>query len=1114
MKRSKTRLKDSSLKNNRVCYNANVEVCGISCENYSDSLAITYDNNNIRLLDTLHTLEVNSNSLVTSVNFPNENLVCNYVLNAEAKCFISHTKGYEIESHPGSINIIASGSSNENTSSSPSLYPTESGRNEIRHNVVSHNTLSENPYVILRDMRLKNINKIIIGHLNVNSIRNKIEMVSDIIRGNIDIFLISESKLDNTFPTTQFEVPGYHLPYRKDRSGHAGGLLLYVRKDIPSKSLHLICDTDIECIMIEINIYKKKWLILGIYNAKGSQIVNFLNIISKNLCYYFSLYDNVIILGDFNAEITIDTMAEFSEIYNLKSLIKEPTCFKSLDNPSCIDLILTNRYNSFQNTKVLETGISDFHKLTVSVMKVTFKKYPPKIITYRKYKTFCQTKFRNELDLSLSDPSLAYASNDMFVNTFMGVFNKHAPIKSKAIRANDNMFMTRELRKAIMIRSKLRNKLNKEKSLSAKIAYNKQRNFCTSLLRRTKREYYSKLNPNDIIDNKKFWKTVKPFFSDKAVSTDSISLIDNNKIYDDDEKVSEIFNDFFSNAVINLNIHSCDLDENIDETDPVTKANMKYKNHESIIKIIESRNVDDSFTFHYVENKTVENEIYSLNRSKACPSNSIPAHIIQENYDIFVPRITSDFNNSIIHGIFPRNLKNADISPVFKKEDRLNKCNYRPVSILPPLSKVFERLMFSQINNYMNSKLSMHLCGFRKNMSAQNCLLVMLEKFRYCLDNKGSCGVLLTDLSKAFDCLNHELLIAKLSSYGFDYNSLKLINNYITGRTQRVRVNSKYSSWKDIIFGVPQGSILGPLLFNIYLNDLFMFCGNSNLANYADDNSPYSCNKTIEQVISQLERDSVFLLNWVSQNGLKANPDKFHLVLSDSSVNYSLKIEEIFIQNSTNKKLLGVNIDNKFSFDKHVELLCMKASQKLHALSRISRYMDVKRRQCIMKAFIISQFGYCPLVWMFHSRKMNNRINKIHEISLRIVYKDNASTFRELLQKDNSVSIHERNIQNLAIELYKVINGFSTELMSIIFPLKENMLYCSKNKFKTRNVHTVKYGTETLAYLGPKIWALVPDEIKSENSVIGFKRKIKNWTPTGCPCKLCKTYVAGVGYID
>ena len=159
------------------------------------------------------------------------------------------------------------------------------------------------------------------------------------------------------------------------------------------------------------------------------------------------------------------------------------------------------------------------------------------------------------------------------------------------------------------------------------------------------------------------------------------------------------------------------------------KAITKYNNHDSIIRIREETNNEEGFSFKQIESKTVENAIFSLNKSKACPSNSIPSHIIQENCDIFVPRITSDINNSIQDCNFPENLKNADITPVFKKGDRLDTCNYRPVSILPSLSKVFERIMFSQINSYMNPKLSMYLCGFRKNMSAQNCLLVMLEKF-------------------------------------------------------------------------------------------------------------------------------------------------------------------------------------------------------------------------------------------------------------------------------------------------------------------------------------------------------------------------------------------------
>ena len=167
-----------------------------------------------------------------------------------------------------------------------------------------------------------------------------------------------------------------------------------------------------------------------------------------------------------------------------------------------------------------------------------------------------------------------------------------------------------------------------------------------------------------------------------------------------------------------------------------------------------------------------------------------------------------------------------------------------------------------------------------------------------------------------------------------------------------------------------------------------------------------------------------------------------------------------------------------------------------------------------MHAFISSQFGYCPLVWMFHSRNLNNRINKIHERSLRIVYNDKISSFEELRNRDNSFTIHERNIQALAIELYKVVNGLTPEIMKLVFPLKENMRYPSENMFGTRNVRTVRYGTETLAHLGHKIWAIISSEIKDEPPLNDFTRKIKRWKTDKCPCKLCKTYIGGVGYID
>ena len=977
----------------------------------------------------------------------------------------------------------------------------------------------ELPHTILQNLRLKNVDKIIIGHININSIRNKIHLLAEMISGRVDILLISETKLDASFPAPQFFLPGYSEPRRLDRTANGGGLLLYLRDDIPAKPLPILMG-NIECIIHEVIISKKKWLLLGIYNPNKSQISNFLSTLDKILCHYLSSYDNVLIIGDFNSAIDEEDMGDFCSLHNLKSLIQVPTCYKSTENPSCIDLILTNRPYNFQNSLVVETGLSDFHLLTVTVLKTTFRKRPPKICRYRCYKNYFRENFQLDLTTRLSGIDLYEISNDDYVALLMEVLNYHAPLKTKYLRANQQPFMNKELSKAHMKRSRLRNRYRKNKSEMNKRAYKKQRNYCVSIYKKVKKSYFENLQPSSICDNKRFWKTVKPLFSEKNVSTDNITLIENNVIVSEDKKVAEIFNCFFSNAVKNLNIDSYEhfsfdnyiLCKENESDDPIITAIEKYEEHPSIIKIKEIKPENSYFTFKPTDLKCVIKLIDDLNESKSGPIESIPAKILKDHCDIISPKIVIDFNSSIKTGFFPDKQKLADVSPIFKKDVKLSKENYRPVSILTALSKILEKLMLCQISDYMREKLSIYLCGFRKGMSAQNCLLLLVEKWKKSLDKREKCGVLLTDLSKAFDCLVHDLLIAKLNAYGFDYISLKLIHSYLTGRLQRVRVNASYSSWRKIDAGVPQGSVLGPELYNINSNDLFLFLL-LEIANYADDNSPFTVAPTIQKVLSNLELESTSLLSWIRNNGLKENLDKFHLLLSDPNEEFMIKVGKHEIKNSKSQKLLGIEIDNKLTFNEHVASICTKASQKLHALSRVSNFMTLSQRKVIMKSFIFSQFGYCPLVWMFHSRQLNSRINRIHERALRIVYKDNVSSFEELLAQDESFTVHERNIQTLAIELYKVAFHLSPKIMELVFPLNTQNTYPGANIFKSYNVKTVTWGTESLAHLGPKIWSIVPNDFK-KFSLSKFTKKIRKWRTDKCPCRLCKTYICGLGFVN
>ena len=247
-------------------------------------------------------------------------------------------------------------------------------------------------------------------------------------------------------------------------------------------------------------------------------------------------------------------------------------------------------------------------------------------------------------------------------------------------------------------------------------------------------------------------------------------------------------------------------------------------------------------------------------------------------------------------------------------------------------------------------------------------------------------------------------------------------------------------------------------------------------------------------VLEKLESSTHDLFRWFKENHMKANPDKFHLLVTTNALT-SVSINGFQITNSTEEKLLGIKFDTKLSFENHVASLYKKASQKLHALTRIVDYMNLSKRKALMKTFAISQFNYCPLVWMFHSGKLNHRINSILERALRVTYQDFKSTLLQLLQKDNSVTIHQRNLQVLATEIFKAKNDLLPENMNEMFELKEPSysLRSKGNYFVRENVITTLYGIQPIKYLAPKVWDLVPNQIKHCGSLTKFKHFIKSW---------------------
>ena len=317
----------------------------------------------------------------------------------------------------------------------------------------------------LRDFRAKIRKNLIVSYLNINSIRNKFESLKTVVCNNLDIITIAETKLDSTFTTRQFMIDGFIKPFRYDRNKNGEGLLTFVRTRVPARELKAYkFPSEIEIIVLELIIKKVRWLLLNLYRPPNQCSKFFYNEVEKGLDFYRSKYEKFILIGDQNCEPSNSVIQDFMDSYNFTNMVRDPTCFTS-SSPACIDLILTNGKGSLISTITAETGLSDFHVMILTAIRGGFVKRGPRIKIYRDYKSYKPDIFIHDILANLL-PRLPqrfdYSSFEELINS---ILEKHIPIKKKYVRAIDGAFMNKELRKAIMHRSKLRNRYNKNKTV-------------------------------------------------------------------------------------------------------------------------------------------------------------------------------------------------------------------------------------------------------------------------------------------------------------------------------------------------------------------------------------------------------------------------------------------------------------------------------------------------------------------------------------------------------------------------------------------------------------------------------------------------------------------------
>ena len=349
------------------------------------------------------------------------------------------------------------------------------------------------------------------------------------------------------------------------------------------------------------------------------------------------------------------------------------------------------------------------------------------------------------------------------------------------------------------------------------------------------------------------------------------------------------------------------------------------------------------------------------------------------------------------------------------------------------------------------------------------------------------------------------LLRSKLEYYGIDKIGLTLILDQLSCQKQRTKIGSSYSSWYVIIRGVPQGSILGPLLFNILINYVF-FVITSEICNFANNNTLHSSNKEFELVSRNLESDLNNVLTWFNIDSLKANPGKFQFMVlgTKEADSFVLNIGKNKIESSTEVTLLGVKIDKQLKFKSHIEELCRKAAYKLHALRRIRKYLTVEKAKLLANAFINSQFTYAPLIWMFAGKSSIAKICKIHFRTLQIVHNNYVKSYQDLLNFSNDISIHQKHLRLLAIEVYKSLMNINPEFMWEFF--NKNSLQYNLRKGDIVYLPPARsscYGINSLAFYGSLLQNSLPSNVKQSHNLEEYKLKFRNLGNIHCTCVVC-----------
>lgn len=779
------------------------------------------------------------------------------------------------------------------------------------------------------------------------------------------------------------------------------------------------------------------------------------------------------------------SLTNILDIFGLEQLIDVPTRVTQ-NTKTLIDLCITNSPDKIVESGVIPLGISD-HSLIYMCRKFHYSnKGSRRMIPKRSFKKFKSEDFISDLKLiDWTDIALMTDPNTMWQawkTRFIKCLDFHAPLRTKRIGKKRNPWITSDLLKKMSKRDILKKRAERSNSDDLWNDYKKERNSVNNAIKCAKRDYFMDNIEQSRGDMRKTWKLINELSSRQCKTSDiSQIIIDERKITSSSE-IAESFNTYFTNIGESLasKIPAIDID-------PEAFMNETSK----------------TFSFRKITEHELYKLINNLDVNKATGLDGIPCRILKLAANVITPVLVDIFNCSIETSIFPTEWQLARVSPLFKKGSKTELENYRPISVLPVVAKLFERVIYNQLYNYLNSNDLLVDCqsGFRSQHSTLSALLEATNTWAVNIDNGLLNGIIYIDLKKAFDTIDHELLLRKLGHYGFDTQVLKWFESYLDSREQKCSVNGNLSEPRQISCGVPQGSILGPLLFLIYINDLPNCLVMAQPRMFADDTNITVSADNLSDLRLNLNKALTDLSVWLKANKLSLNLTKteYMIIGSRQRIKATTDNESIIVQLESktiskvdSTKSLGVHIDANLSWKTHVDSTSKKISSGIGALKRLRPFVSQETSTKIYKSLIEPYFDYCNGVWHNTSNELCDKLQKLQNRAVRIITKsDYKASVSPLLKTLNLVPLSTRWKRQLSVTMFKILhNSMPSYLSNIFSPYSTNHnLRNINNKLSLPKPRT-DFLKRSISYSGAKLWNDLPSKLREITSLAEFKGEI------------------------